>query len=487
MGLVTPPPSDKLKAERLRRSLSAFVRDAWEVLEPETPLRWNWHLEAVCDALERVANGDCRRLIINIPPGSAKSLLVAVFFPAWRWLSAPGWRVLCASYARELSIRDSVRCRDLIESDWYTGIKKALGLEWELASDQNVKSHFQNDSKGFRMALSVGGATTGFRGDCTITDDPLNAKDDPTPEKLEEVYRWYRGVFWTRLNDQATGARIVIMQRLHENDLVGRLLRDTDADKWETLILPMRYDPARPDPKDPREDEGELLHPGLFPEEAVQELEIALGSYVASAQLQQDPVPSGGGIFNRSLFRFWYSGAAPEPVTWPDQTQAPQAPLPEDLSEAYQSWDCTFKEAASSDYVVGQEWRKAGAHRYLMRQWRAKAGFVKTLAAIREWTVDAPAAVYVEDKANGSAVIDSLKNEIVGIVPVQPEGGKESRANAVLPQLEAGQVWLPHPAQHPWVWELIKELLSFPKGQHDDQVDALTQALNRMRKHVIVI
>lgn len=482
------PDSASIESEICKRSLAEFIKRAWHVLEPDTDLKWSWHLDLICDRLEKVAGGDIKRLIINIPPGCMKSLTVTVFWPAWVWLHRPAWRVVSASYAKELSTRDSVRCRTLVESEWYKSLTKN---EWALRRDQNVKTSFENTEKGSRLSISVGGATTGFRGDCTIVDDPLNIKERPTSEALESVFFWYRKSFWTRLNNQEEGTRVIIQQRTNEGDLVGRLMEEPDADEWETLILPMRFDPENAHPEDPREEEGELLSPELFSEKAVKDLEVALGAYEASAQLQQSPMPAGGGIFEPKWVKFWYDPerGVPPDVKWKDGTIAEQKPIPDGLGPVYHSWDCTFKEAETSDFVVGQAWRSKKAESYLIDQVRRKMGFGRTVTAVRDFRAKYPntAGIWIEDKANGTAVIETLKGEIPGVIAVNPAGGKEARANAVQPLFEAGNVFLPHPSQFPWVWELLKELFGFPRSRHDDQVDALTQALNKLRKRVVIV
>ena len=191
------------------------------MLEPGNHYDHGWHIDEICRHLEAVADGRIRNLLINIPPGHMKSMIVAVCYPAWMWLRRPNYRMLFASYSSDLSMRDSVKCRTLIQSDWY---QELFQPDWALAGDQNVKSYYANTATGFRLALGVGGATTGFRGDLIVVDDPLNAKDQYSEPARKGCLFWWDQAYANRLNDMQKSARVVIMQRLHEEDLTGHIL-----------------------------------------------------------------------------------------------------------------------------------------------------------------------------------------------------------------------------------------------------------------------
>jgi predicted phage terminase large subunit-like protein len=453
--------------ELCKRHLAFFLREAWHVIEPATPLRWNWHIDAVCTALEAVTRGEVRRLAINIPPGTMKSIIVSVIWPAWIWTREPGWRGLFASYAEDLALRDSVRCRNVVSSEWY---RQTFDPGWGLAGDQNVKSYFENTEHGFRLSLSVGGAGTGFRGDAVIVDDPLNVKKASSEPARREAFDWWTKTMPTRVNDPETGKFVIVMQRLHEDDLTGHMLR---RGGYVHLSLPSEYEPdvkcacglqpcsSGPLGKlDPRTKAGELLFPSMFTPEVLAELRKDLGSSGYAGQHQQRPMPASGGMIKRGWFQRWRELPA--------------------LDEAIQSWDCTFKAGDETDFVVGQVWGRAGVKRYLIDQVRGRMGVVETMQAIRDLSKKWPKArlKIIEDKANGPAVIEILKKEIDGIVPVNPgKDSKESRAAAVTPTLEAGNVFIP--AEADWASDFIEECAAFPKGSHDDQVDAMTQALLR--------
>ena len=490
-----------MRAEKARRSLHEFVRQAWPIVEPATPFQDNWHIGAICAHLEAISRSEITRLLINVPPGHAKSLLVAVLWPAWVWTQRPSWRGLFASYAYDLAERDSVRCRTLIRSDWYR-IFMETG-DWRIVSDQDTKGYYVNTASGFRFSTSVGAQATGWRGDAVIVDDPLSAKESPSKHARQEAIYWWDKVMSSRLNDMNRGARVIIMQRLHEEDLSGHVLAEGG---YEHLCLPSEFDPRRraityhnvpiANPsslpalaaflpgerrelwRDPRTEDGELLFPALFSARVLAQARKDLGSDGFAGQHDQRPAPEGGDQFRKSWWRFWKpDGTAAERCPRPDGCwEGPARALPK-LDGTIISLDAAFKATDSSDFVVFQVWGAAQADRFLLAQVRARMSFTDTLATFRRLGGQWPAARHklVEDKANGSAIIDTLKSEIGGIIAVNPEGGKEARAAAVQPQIESGNVYLPDGA--PWLGAFVEEFAMFPRGRHDDQVDALTQAL----------
>lgn len=473
------PTEIELEAERLRRSLRNFVRAAWPVLEPGTPFASNWHIDAICDYLEGVARGEVRRLLINVPPRHTKSLLVSVMFLAWVWASAPERRFLHASYAERLALRDSSNTRRLIESPWY---RERYGHVFSLTDDQNEKARFVNDKSGYRIATSVGGFATGEGGDVVVIDDPHKIDDAASDSARERTVDWFTSTMITRLNQPSEGAFVLVGQRVHESDLFGALLEDGS---WQHLCLPAEYEPSHPFlwPRDPRTEPGELLWPERFPAEEIERLKRGLRSYGASAQLQQLPTPATGGIFERSWWRFYGPEELPE------------------LERIVQSWDLTYGDGLNADYVVGQAWGKAGPNRYLLAQRRERLGFTATLKAIKDLKAEIRrrfpkhfgGPILVEKAANGAAAIDVLSKEIGAVLPVRPQGSKEVRAHAISPQIEAGNVFLPGapngdntgydrlrtPA---WVQGFVEEAAAFPRGAHDDQVDAMTQAFPRLER-----
>lgn len=479
------PSLDELDAELIRRSLREFTRAAWPIVEPGVEFRSNWHIDAICDHLEAVTHGEITRLIINIPPRFMKSLEVGVFWPAWSWLTNPKMRWLFASYAEQLSTRDSVKTRRVIQSEGvegatgdrtvlerigYQGVLRALGADWKLTGDQNVKTKFENTATGYRIATGVEGMATGEGGDVVVADDPHKVKEAESETVRQRVCDWWDQTMTNRLNDPKTGALVVVMQRVHESDLTGHLL---EKGGYEHLCLPNEFEPKRQCVigatgfKDPRTEDGELLWPDRVDAEVTSGYKRALGSMAYAGQYQQRPAPEEGGMLQRSWWRYF--------TDW--------QMLPK-FDEVIQSWDMAFKDTKTADYVVGQVWGRAGADCYLLAQIRARLSFTETCKRVESLSLAYPDshAKLVEDKANGTAVIDAMRRKVPGLIPVEPEGGKEARAAAVSPMIEAGNVYLPHPSICEFTDAFVEECAVFPNGSNDDQVDAMTQALRRFQK-----
>jgi predicted phage terminase large subunit-like protein len=451
--------------------LRQFIAEGWHVVEPEMPFRPNWHVDAIAEHLEWVAAGEILRLLINIGPGYAKSLIVSVFWPAWMWTYRAGWRSIFSSYDLTLSTRDTVRSRSVLTSDWY---RELFRPTWRLSSDQNVKSYYRNTRMGERLATSVAGASTGFRGDATIFDDAVSATDRHKEERHAASIDWWLKVMSSRLNDQQTGVRVGVMQRLHEKDLSGHLIA---AGGYQHLCLPTEFDPKRRSVtvtksgqawQDPRTTEGELLFPALFPRAVVEQIKIDLGTWDYSAQHQQQALPSSGGIFERPWFTFYRRRDVP--VLW---------------HETLQSWDLTFKKKEDSDFVVGQVWSRFGTNCYLRFEKRGRMGFGESKRAVRAVSAAYPEATakLVEEKANGAALLEELKDELEGLIAVNDDGVLE-QAWAIQPLVEAGQIFVPDPADWPEVEEWLDEVCAFPKAVHDDRVAAFTQAIQRLKRHM---
>jgi len=452
-----------VRQELAERKLADFIRQAWHVIEPATPYLHNWHIDLICEYLEAVSAGQITRLIINIPPRYMKSIAVSVMWPVWEWIRHPETRWIFASYSQSLSTKHSVDRRTIIQSDWY---QSRWGDRFKLVEDHNLKTEFLNDKRGHMIATSVGGTSTGKGGNRLVVDDPLNPKEAASDVLRERANTWFDQTFYSRLDDKKTGAIVVIMQRLHEKDLTGHLLEQ--GGEWEHLCLPAIAEDRQVIhfPMSGRtlvREPGDLLWPEREGPKEIEAAKLALRSYGFAGQYQQRPSPMEGGIFKRGWWKFYK-----EP--------------PARFDEMIQSWDCSFKSASTSDYVVGQVWGRVGGEFYLLDQVRDRMDFTETLQAVRALTAKWPKArsKLIEDKANGQAVIDALKREIPGIIPVTPKESKEARAMAVQPFMEAGNVYLPDPSIAPWIHDFIEECAAFPNAAHDDQVDAMTQALNRL-------
>ncbi len=452
--------------------LRQFIKLAWPQVEPARPFVAGWHIDAIAEHLEAISHGQLHRLVINIPPGCMKSLTCCVFWPAWVWTFRPECKWIYASYAIGLSQRDNLRMRRLIESEWY---QARWGKVFKPLRDNWGAIKFMNDHAGFRLCTSTDGTVTGEHADVQVCDDPIKPQDArggalATKTMLNSCLEWWNETMASRLVDFDKSARVIIMQRLHMHDLAGAVLKDGG---YEHLCLPMEFEPQSTCTtsigfRDPRISANQPLWPERFSSEAVAQLKKELGARGEAAQLQQHPVPLTGSVFEKEHVHYW--------------TERPQ------VKTVISSWDCTFKETGSS-YVVGQVWGvTADAHSYvLLDQIRKRMSFSETLSAIRKISVAYPfcSAHLIEEKANGSAIIDILQDEIPGIYPVLPQGGKEARAHAVESLWSNGQVILPSPELYPWVNDLVQELLEFPSSLFDDQVDSMTQALSWLRERVL--
>lgn len=488
-----PPTLAEVDAELARRSLAEFTKQAWPQVDP-APLIWGWHLDALCEHLQAVSLGQIRHLIIEIPPGHAKSMTASVIWPAWDWINHPERALMTGSYDHNLAIRDAVKSRLILDTDWYQS--NFVRGTWEFSSDQNVKSYYRNTKLGTRQALSVAGAGTGWRGDILVVDDALNATDAYSDVSRAAAKRWFTETMSSRFNDQAKARKVVIGQRLHEDDLTGFLKRQGG---WEVLTLPSEFEVNRrcvtyfrrsPEMereefwRDPRTTEGELLFPEKFPPEVLEEAKTpgkGMGEYAYAAQHQQRPAPAAGGIFKKDWWRFWRWEEEDDLPGLEDRTEV----LSHDVrwDQVVISADCAFKKTSDSDLIAIGTWGIKGPRKYLLALSWERMGYIATKAAIRaaiETAPRRPDAVLIEDKANGPAVIEELKQDVEGVIAIEPEGGKEARAHASSPTVEAGDVHLR--LHHEKRQAYIDEHATFPKGTHDDAVDMQSQLLNWLKK-----
>ena len=470
MGPTMTPLSarDQLEANIAECSLADFIRIAWPNIDPADYVG-NWHIDAIAEHLESVAAGDIRRLIINIPPRHMKSLSTTVAFPAWVWaqrkrsaLTGPGVGFLSTSYAQSLSVRDNVKRRRLIGSKWY---QDRWSERFHLSDDQNTKIRFTNDHGGQSIASSVDGGATGDGGDIIIIDDPINARDALSPTIRAAANDWFDGTMTTRLNDPKTGAFICIMQRLHEDDLVGHLLRR--GDDWTHLCLPARYEKDHPVVwvRDPRREDGQLLWPERFGEVEVSKLEISLGSYGAAGQLQQRPAPREGGMFKREWFGI--VDAAPAGLTF------------------VRDWDLAGTIAvigSDPDWTVGLKMGRdnQGFHYIVdIKRLRGSPHEVEQmiLATAQQDTSNCMVSIKQDPGQSGKAQADALTRMLAGfnVVRSSETGSKETRASPFAAQCEARNVKL---VRGDWNEAFLDELTVFPFGRHDDQADAASSGFN---------
>ena len=466
------PTISRVRRELARQSLSDFIRLLWHHVDPG-PFVPGWHIDVICAHLEAVSRGEIRKLLITVPPRHMKSISVSVAWPAWIWaqdaegvggpLQGPGTRFLFASYARSLSVRDSVKCRRLIQSPPY---RRAWGHRYRLTSDQNTKIRFENDAGGVRLATSVGGALTGEGGDIIVVDDPHNVREIESPAVRATTLAWWDEALSTRLNDPGTGAYVMIMQRMHEADLAGHVLAEGG---WTHVCLPARYEPDHPHlfAGDRRQADGALLWPDRFGDQQIRELEMRLGSYGSAGQLQQRPAPREGGMFERRWFEI--------------VSAAPAA------ARRVRYWDlAATKERSRSD----PDWTAGGRLAikdgiYFLEDLRRLRGTPKEVEdAVKQTAVldGNDVAVWMEQEpgAAGKGVIDHYARRVLlGFVfrgdPVSRS--KTARAQALSAAAEAGNVKL---VRGRWNKEFLDEIEVFPNGRHDDQVDAVSGGFQKL-------
>ena len=454
--MIRPPALQSIRAEKARRSLAAFVRQAWPIIEPSTPLVWNWHIDVICDHVQQLLEGrlPTQNLIINVPPGSMKSTILAVCLPAWMWLRNPGWRGILASGNEGVAIRDSMKCRDIIDSDWYRGLFRPA---WAFAKDQNAKGHYKNTATGFRMAISAGARITGDRADAVIVDDPNDAAEAFSKAAREQIINWWDNAAANRLSDMSLGCRVIIQQRLHEEDLTGHVLA-TEPAAWTHLVIRQEFELGDEQPWDPRTQEGDLFFPARFPQEVVDGERRRLASSGFAGQHQQRPSAKEGEIFKRGFVKFY----------------DPALPLPT-FRRKIMSWDTAFKEKQQNDPSCGLVGAEGDLGIYLLDHTLGQMGYPALKEKAKTWAAaHRPSALLIEDKASGQSLIQELKQETsLPVVPVQVEADKVSRAWAVVPTWEAGRIYLPMGVE--WVDAFLDELYTFPRAAHDDQVDAFTQ------------
>ena len=455
----------------MRRSLKEFTKRSWQTIEPGRDFHDNWHIDAISEHLQAVVEGKIRRLIINIPPRHMKSISVAVALPAWTWTIQPQKRFLFASYASSLSIRDSVKCRRLIDSPWY---QQHFGQTFHLTGDQNQKQRFENDKTGYRIATSVDGALTGEGGDIIVIDDPHNVREAESSAVREGVLEWWDQAMQSRLNDPKTGAFVIIMQRVHEKDLTGHILANELGQEWDHLCLPARYEIGHPTPtvsslgfNDPRTEEGELLWPERIDEPTLQNLERSLGSYASAGQLQQRPMPKGGGILRSE----WW-------VPW----EKPDLP---DIEYVIQSWDTAFSTKEKTSYSARTTWgvfkSRGQTNAIVLDMWYDRVTYPELRRIAQEaYNSYEPDAVLIEKKASGQSLIQDLRVAGVPVIEYLPDRDKEARAHASSALLEDGRIYFP--SDKKWAKNLIDICAAFPATENDDIVDTCTQAWLRLRK-----
>lgn len=445
----------------------AFVKIAWPMIEPK-PIIWEPHMDLVCAHLEAVLRGEIKDLVINVPPGTSKSTITSVLFPVYCWIVDPTLKFLFTSYSERLSMRFARRALRLLCSDWFKARWPHVSIIDETRA--NV-SEYDNTAGGYRISTMMGGEATGRHADILLVDDPHKPKDlmgDPDAVKklVEDAWETWVDTFSTRRADAATFRRVCIMQRLHECDIAGMMIQEPDT---VHLCLPMEYEPSRHCKTDWGEDfrteEGQLLCPMRFPRSVIEKEKVRMSPRSYASQHQQRPAPKDGILFKTEYFQNLWSTVPRRAVF-------------------YMSIDANLKERKDTDRAIIQVWCVEGPFYYCIDQIGDRWGFGDLVKNIKLMKQKWPqvTTILIEDKANGTAVIDVLKKTIPGIEAVNPEGGKWARAESIEWLLRANNVLFPaHQAK--WVLDLMEEARTFPAGVHDDTVDAMTQFLVWIIKH----
>lgn len=471
------------------RSFERFVLAAWPIVEPSTSLHWNWHMSVLCGYLEALYRGHLvePRLIINVPPGTSKSLLTSVLYPCWVWAQEPGHRFLTTSNDGGIVVRDALKHRHIVLTAWYQWL---WGEQVRPDPSQWDKTLFQNSKLGFRQAVPLRGTVTGKRGDTQILDDPHDAKKAFSDAEIESDLRAYDNSFSTRVNDAARSRRLLIMQRLRTNDLTGHLLAKTKQ-RWVHVSIPMEYEgkpgfDVRADIKpafvaryrhlrDPRTKKGQLLDPVRFPRAAVEALKEDLGEYGTAGQLQQRPQPLGGGLIKTKWWRVW-------PKEQP-------LPAPEHV---FCSWDTAFTEqdyqgAAFSgclDWAIF--WHEALQRHclLLLDAWWERCDYptLRKRAKAKQKERQ-PDAHLIERKASGLSLIQDLRRARVAVrgYDPRPDGDKIGRLALASASFEAGLIWIP---DRQWARQVVQYVAEAPTGAPPsaDLGDMCSQAVRYLSK-----
>jgi predicted phage terminase large subunit-like protein len=448
----------------LRNDLTSFIERTFCELNPQTRLILGPHIEVLATKLEAVRRGECKRLIVNIPPRHLKSIAVSVAFPAWLLGHDPSKKIVCASYGQELAEKLARDCRTVMTSDWYQQLFATR------LSDRQAVHDFETTANGGRMSGSVGGPLTGRGGDLLIIDDPVKPDEAMSDTKRGAANDWYDGTLLSRLNDKKNGAIIIVMQRLHQDDLVGHVL---EQEEWDVVSFPAI---AEDDQSFPIESPlgmrtfyrkaGDPLQPERQDLQTLANIRKTMGEYHFLSQYQQSPQPKEGAIVKTAWLRYY------EPHEKPAH-----------FDRIVQSWDTANKSGELNDYSVCTTWGVSNRVFYLLDVYRQRVNYPDLKRAVLALNDRySPETILIEDKASGTSLVQDLINEgYRNVLAYKPPAGndKAMRLHAQCALIENGAVRFPKSAD--WLADYINELISFPGAKHDDQVDSTTQALDHCK------
>lgn len=479
----------QIEAEECRRSFKCFVQAAWPEIEPGRPYVAGWHLDAIADHLQAVAEGKIKRLLVNMPPRHGKSSLISVLWSVWLLLHDPSCRLLCASYAMNLATRDNVKARRLIKSPWF---QERYGHLFTLMPDQDAKIKFETDKLGYRMAVSVGSSATGEGFDVGIIDD-LHAIDEKESDtKRDTALDWFDNTWSTRLNDQQTGAMVVVGQRIHESDVSGHILENNYGGEWIHLNLPAEYHADNPCRtylptgellwEDPRTEDGELLWEERFPHHVIEKAKHIHGVLEYSALYDQNPIPPGGYVFTKSHERLFT--ISPERDMYLLITPSGIQAIPVESCWEMTTSDVAAKDKEQNDFTVFAHWAVTPANDVLLLDlWRGHWSIPKQKEQARlfyrTWFSHRYRAFYFEDVGYQSAIGQDLLTEGIPCMEFHPKGDKVLRATGASIWQEAGKAYFLKNAT--WLEDFRGEIYKFPKAAHDDQVDPFSMVCMLVR------
>ena len=448
----------------LRNDLAAFVQRCFQTVVPGQLFLPNWHVEAICYQLERIRRGEISRLIITIPPRNLKSICVSVAFPAFVLGHDPTKRIVGVSYSYELAAKLARDCRAVMTSAWYRQLFPGTRID----RGKNTEAEFETTSKGYRLSTSIGGTLTGRGGNLIVIDDPMKPTDAMSDAKRAAVAEWYDSTLSSRLDQKTQDAVVVIMQRLHMDDLVGYVL-EKGGREWTHLDLPAIAEVPQEvelgDGMNYKREIGEILHPEREPLWVLDGLKADLGSAMFSSQYQQMPVPPDGALVKRHWFRRYK-----------------HIPEPQQNDRIVQSWDTASHANPTNDYSVGTTWLDREGEYFLLDVVRERLEYPDLRRRILAYAAAYnPEAVLIEDASSGAGLIQDLLDEgQIYPIAIRPEGSKVVRLEKRSAVIEAGRVLLPESA--PWLDDFLNEILSFPNGRFDDQVDSFSQFLTWVRE-----
>jgi predicted phage terminase large subunit-like protein len=440
----------------LRNDLQGFIEKTFHTVVPGQTYLPNWHIDVVAYHLMLCARGGIKRLAITLPPRHLKSICASVAYPAWLLGQDPTNRIISVSYSSELAGKHMLDFRSVLESPWYRGLFPKTRIHWR----KNTEGEVMTTKHGFRLSTSVGGTLTGRGGNFIIIDDPIKPTDATSQAELKRVNEWYDNTLYSRLDNKNDDVIILVMQRVHVDDLVAHVLEHGDwfhlnlpaiATEEQRLMIGYGQDLVRP-----RRD---VLHPGLENRQTLADIKVTIGSYNFASQYQQNPVPPEGNLINWNWFQIY------------DER-------PSQFDEIIQSWDTASKAEEINDYSVCTTWGIKGNDYYLLDVFRGRFNYPSLKQRVVTLYQNHRAnAILIEDAGSGIPLIQDLRCEgSVRPIAFKPKGDKVTRASAASAKIEAGHVLIPKTA--PWLDDLMTEVLAFPHGRHDDQVDSMTQFLN---------